>query len=166
MKSLFKMTALAACILCFASCNDDEVQAPEIEVTPAYLDGTWKLAEWNGAPLADGLYLYITFNRRERSYETYHNFDSMYARLVTGSFKVKEDKILGYVISGDYDYGNGDWSHEYIVSDRLGDAMVWTAKDDAGDEHRFVRCEKVPDQIVNEAKPDTEAGAAKRHLVF
>ena len=77
----------------------------------------------------------------------YHNFDSMYARLVTGSFNVEEDKELGYVISGDYDYENGDWTREYVVSDRLEDAMTWTAKDDAGDVHRFVRCEKVPDEI-------------------
>ena len=118
--------------------------------------------------MADGLYLYVTFNRRERTYEMYHNFDSMYARLVTGSFNVEEDKELGYVISGDYDYENGDWIHEYVVTDRLEDAMTWTAKDDAGDVHRFVRCEKVPDEIVDEAgtAPDTGAETAKFTVAF
>ena len=77
MKHLFKIALLASCLLCFAACDDDEPRIPEIEVTPAYLNGTWTLAEWNGAPLADGLYLYVTFNRRERTYEMYHNFDSM-----------------------------------------------------------------------------------------
>ena len=67
MKHLFKIALLASCLLCFAACDDDESRTPEIEVTPAYLNGTWTLAEWNGAPLADGLYLYITFNRRERT---------------------------------------------------------------------------------------------------
>lgn len=157
MKSVFKMMTLAACLFCFAACDDDDVQAPEIEVTPAYLNGTWTLAEWNGAPLADGLYLYVTFNRRERTYEMYHNFDSMYARLITGSYNIEEDDYLGYVISGDYDYGNGDWTHEYVVTDRLEDAMTWTAKDDAGDVHRFVRCEKVPDEIVDQVWTDSDA---------
>ena len=44
--------------------------------------------------------------------------------------------------------------------------MTWTAKDDAGDVHRFVRCEKVPDEIVDEAKFDTEADAVKLSVIF
>lgn len=166
MRHLFRIAALAASLLFLAACEEDETPAREIEVTPAYLNGTWILAEWNGVPLADGLYLYVTFNRRESTYEMYYNFDSMYARLVTGSFNVEEDKELGYVISGDYDYENGDWTREYVVSDRLEDAMTWTAKDDAGDVHRFVRCEKVPDEIVEEAKSDTKADAVKLSVIF
>ena len=109
MRHLFRIAALAASLLFLAACEEDETPAREIEVTPAYLNGTWILAEWNGVPLADGLYLYVTFNRRESTYEMYYNFDSMYARLVTGSYSIEKQKDLGYVVSGDYDYGNGDW---------------------------------------------------------
>lgn len=109
--------------------------------------------------MADGLYLYVTFNRRERTYEMYHNFDSMYARLVTGSYSIEKQKDLGYVVSGDYDYGNGDWTRQYVVTERTDESMTWTAEDDAGDVHRFVRCEKVPDEIVEEASGNVSASA-------
>lgn len=152
----FKFAAFAACLLCFASCDDDEAPIPEIEVTSAYLDGTWTLTEWNGAPLADGLYLYITFDRRERTYEMYHNFDSMYARFITGSYKIGKDDNLDFVISGDYDYGNGEWNNEYAVVARLDDEMVWTAKDSGADTQRFIRCIGIPDGIIAEAGADED----------
>ena len=66
MKNLFRLMALLACVCCLTSCDDgDEPAIPTLEVTPATLDGTWQLAEWNGQPLAEGLYCYITFSRRE-----------------------------------------------------------------------------------------------------
>lgn len=159
MRHLFRIAALAASLLFLAACEEDETPAREIEVTPAYLNGTWILAEWNGVPLADGLYLYVTFNRRESTYEKYYNFDSMYARLVTGSYSIEKQKDLGYVVSGDYDYGNGDWTRQYVVTERTDESMTWTAEDDAGDVHRFVRCEKVPDEIVEEASGNVSASA-------
>ena len=159
MRHLFRIAALAASLLFLAACEEDETPAREIEVTPAYLNGTWILAEWNGVPLADGLYLYVTFNRRESTYEMYYNFDSMYARLVTGSYSIEKQKDLGYVVSGDYDYGNGDWTRQYVVTERTDESMTWTAEDDAGDVHRFVRCEKVPDEIVEEASGNVSASA-------
>ncbi len=167
MKNIFKIMALATCLLCFAACDDgDDAPAPGLEVTPANLNGTWMLAQWNGAPLAEGLYLYITFNRREQTFEMYQKFDSMYARFIPGVFKIEKDDYLGAVISGEYDFGNGAWSHEYIVTDLLADSMTWTAKDDAGDVHKFVRCEKVPDEVVSEARPDVEAATVPAGFIL
>ena len=154
MKSIFKLMILAALSCSFSACsNDDEPTVPTLEVTTANLNGTWQLAEWNGQPLAEGVYCYIVFNRREQTFEMYQKFDSMYARYITGSFSIEKDPYLGSVISGVYDYGNGEWNHEYIVTDLLASgSMVWTAKDDETDVNKYVRCDEVPEEIVAEAR--------------
>ena len=129
MKNIFKLTALAVFLCCLVSCDDDEPIIPTLEVTPANLNGTWELSEWNGTPLAEGTYCYITFNRKEQTFEMYQKFDSMYARYITGSFSIKNDPYLGAVISGEYDFGNGEWNNKYIVTDLLeSGSMIWTAK--------------------------------------
>ena len=56
MKNIFKLTALAVFLCCLVSCDDDEPIIPTLEVTPANLNGTWELSEWNGTPLAEGTY--------------------------------------------------------------------------------------------------------------
>ena len=111
MKNIFKLMALFAFVLCFASCDDDEkVEIPALPVTAANLNGTWQLSEWNGQALAE-------------------------------------------VISGEYDFGNGDWNNDYIVTDLLeSGSMIWTVKDDDSDVNKYVRCEKVPESIIEEAK--------------
>ena len=62
MKNIFKLMALFAFLFCFSSCEDDEPVISTLEVTPANLEGTWKLAEWNGASLDEGTYCYVIFN--------------------------------------------------------------------------------------------------------
>ena len=93
MKNIFNLIALFAFVLCFTSCDDDEkTDIPTLPVTPANLNGTWQLAEWNGQSLAEGTYCSITFNRKEQTFEIYQKFDSMYARYITGDFSI--EKIL------------------------------------------------------------------------
>ena len=158
MKNIFNLIALFAFVLCFTSCDDDEkTDIPTLPVTPANLNGTWQLAEWNGQSLAEGTYCYITFNRKEQTFEIYQKFDSMYARYITGDFSIEKDPYLGYVISGEYDFGNGEWNNDYIVTDLLeAGSMIWTAKDDAGDVSKYVRCDEVPSKIVEEARAHTD----------
>lgn len=157
MKNIFKLMALFAFLFCFTSCDDDEPVIPILEVTPANLNGTWELSEWNGAPLAEGTYCYITFNRKEQTFEMYQKFDSMYARYITGNFSIEVDPYLGSIISGDYDFGNGDWNNKYIVTDLLeSGSMIWTAKDDENDVNKYIRCDKVPEEIIAEAKIDED----------
>ena len=61
MKTLFRIMTLFLTLFCFAGCDDDEEVLATLDVTAANLDGTWKLVEWNGAPLQEGSYCYITF---------------------------------------------------------------------------------------------------------
>ena len=62
MKNILKLMALFAFLLCFISCDEDEkAEIPTLPVTAANLNGTWQLSEWNGQPMAEGTYCYITF---------------------------------------------------------------------------------------------------------
>lgn len=152
MKTLFRMMALFMLLIGFTACEDDEETVSTLEVNYANLNGTWQLAEWNGKPLAEGTYCYITFVRKDKTYKLYQKFDSMYARCVTGTFTVENDDYLGYIISGDYDL-KGEWANSYIVTDLLpSGSMIWTVKDDYNDVSKYVRCDGVPSNILEEAK--------------
>ncbi|OKZ02368.1 MAG: hypothetical protein BHV65_04555 [Alistipes sp. 58_9_plus] len=119
MKRFLRFAALLSALALLGACDDDMYVTP-LEVTNNNIAGTWQLAEWNGAPLAEGSFVYIEFIRTE----------------------------LGAVIRGSYDYGAGDWAHRYIVTDFTETSMVWTAKDDRSDVQVFVRCDGIPDEVT------------------
>lgn len=162
MKNLFKTVFLFSLMFCLASCEDDfhsgsgsHSGGSGMDVTPANINGTWQLSEWNGAPLAEGTYCYVVFSRRERTFEIYQKFDSMYARYITGTYSIEDDSYKGYVISGVYDYDNGDWNNDYVVTDLLeSGSMVWTAVGDETDVCKYVRVDAVPDEIEEEARKE------------
>ena len=157
MKHIMKLFTLLAALLLttgFVSCSsdDDEPQEQSLPVTPANLDGVWQMTEWNGQPMAEGTYCYVVFHRRDNTMEMYDNLNSMYAHYTSGTFYVKQDPYLGYVINGTYDNGVGDWNQSYIVSQlyQSTGTMVWTAKDDTSDVFRYTRVSEVPAEIKKE----------------
>ena len=153
MKTLFRIMTIFLMLFCFAGCDDDKEEVlSTLDVTAANLNGTWKLVEWNGAPLQASSYCYITFSRKDKTYKMYDKFDSMYPNLKTGSFEIEKEKNLGYIISGDYDFGNGEWANSYIVTDLLATSMIWTIKDTPSDIQKFERCDRVPEEIENEVR--------------
>ena len=160
MKNLFKTIFLFSLMFCLASCEDDFHSGSHsggsgMDVTPANINGTWQLSEWNGAPLAEGTYCYVVFSRRERTFEIYQKFDSMYARYITGTYSIEDDPYKGYVISGVYDYDNGDWNNDYVGTDLLeSGSMGWTAVGDETDVCKYVRVDAVPDEIEEEAREE------------
>ena len=109
--------------------------------------------------MADGTYCYITFVRRDKTFEMYQKFDSMYARFLSGIFEIEKDTYLGYIISGKYNNSlGGRWNNSYIVTELLpAGTMIWTVKDDAGDVSKYVRCDGVPSKIVEEARKCCES---------
>ena len=159
MKYIIKLFTLLVAVLLttgFVSCSsddDDEPQEQSLAVTPANLDGVWQMTEWNnGQPMPEGTYCYVIFHRRDNTMEMYDNLNSMYAVHTTGSFNIKQDPYLGYVISGSYDNGVGDWNQSYIVSNLYqSGSMIWTAKNDASDVCRYQRVGEVPAEIKKEA---------------
>ena len=158
MKHIIKLFTLLAALLLttgFVSCSsdDDEPKEQSLAVTPANLNGAWKMTSWNnGQPMPEGTYCYVVFNRRDNTMDMYDNLNSMYAVHTTGSFKVEQDPYLGYVVSGSYDYNLGDWNQSYIVTNLYASgSMIWTAKDDASDVCRYELCDAVPSDIIKEA---------------
>ena len=76
MKTIFRFTLLALIATAFCACDDDKSYVAPLDVTPNNLAGTWQLAQWNGAPLAEGSYVYIEFIRKDQKYVMYQNLDS------------------------------------------------------------------------------------------
>ncbi len=56
-----------------------------------------------------------------------------------------------------YDYENGDWSHRYIIRDLYSDRMTWIATDDAGNVSVYVRCDGIPQEILDQYKDEIES---------
>lgn len=148
MKRFLKTMALML-VLVLASCTRDEETAPQqLEVTPNNISGIWTLSEVNGESLPDGLYCYIQFVRRDRSYTMYQKFDSMYPRRLTGSYEITKDEYKGYILSGKYDYGVGGWNNSYIVTSLFEDSMLLSVDAENGDVCKYVRCNEIPSDIV------------------
>lgn len=66
-----------------------------LEVTNNNIAGTWQLAEWNGAPLAEGSFVYIEFIRKDAKYVMYQNLDSFGTRKLTGPFRHRQRRRAG-----------------------------------------------------------------------
>jgi hypothetical protein len=62
-------------------------------VTYYTVDGAWQLVSWNEAPLAEGTLLYIDLDRKERRFEIWDNFNSMYPTMSSGSFLLSVDDM-------------------------------------------------------------------------
>lgn len=153
--TLLRVVFMLTLLFSLNSCSDsDEKQdiAPTLMPTPANIAGTWMLTQWNDAPLPQGTYLYISFNRRERSFTMYQKFDSMYARRITGIYSIEQESNEDYVISGVYDYGTGEWNNSYIITElSASGSMIWTAKENPADICVYTRCDAVPQEILDEA---------------
>lgn len=147
MRNLLKGAFYMMLAIALISCSDDEEYVePILDVTPNNIAGEWCLESWNDAPLAEGSYVYISFERADRTYTLYQNVDSAPARTLTGRYYITTDMELGAVIRGDYDFGVGEWTHRYVVKDLTAKSMIWIAKDNPDDVSVYVRCE-IPEQV-------------------
>lgn len=149
MKRIFKLVALTLFVAAFAACDDDKSYPdPGLEVSANNLAGTWQLAEWNGAPLAEGSYVYLELIRKDRLFKMYQNIDSFSPRLTTGRYALETISSVGTVIRGIYDNSlETEWKHRYIVRDLTAERMVWVATDDSEDIQVYVRAE-IPGDIT------------------
>ena len=152
MKRFILLTiSLLMASLSFVACDDEPVvpTEPQLEVTANNIAGEWQLSLWKGAPLAEGSYVYLSFDRRERTFCIYQNLDSFSTRELTGAFYIETDPELGAIIRGSYDYDRGDWAHRYVVTSLTANEMVWVAKDDTEDVSVYSRVE-IPAEVKGE----------------
>ena len=148
MKSI-KFFMIALCVLVASACDKNDLSQTEpvyLEVNANNISGQWELAEWNGAAMQEGTYVYLDIVRNDRTYTMYQNPDSFsdVPHVVTGSYFLETDPELGAIIRGNYDHDSGDWSHRYIIRDLTADEMTWVAKDDASFVQKFVRVSSIP----------------------
>lgn len=148
MKSI-KFFMIALCVLVASACDKNDLSQTEpvyLEVNANNISGQWELAEWNGAAMQEGTYVYLDIVRNDRTYTMYQNTDSFsdVPHVVTGSYFLETDPELGAIIRGNYDHDSGDWAHRYIIRDLTSDEMTWVAKDDASFVQKFVRISSIP----------------------
>ena len=153
MKRFLKTIALMLVLTGVFSCSPEEDLTPQsLEVTPNNISGVWKLADVNGQALPEGVYCYIEFVRRDRTVTMYQKFDSMYPRCITGVYSIEKDPYKGYVLSGEYDYGMGEWNNDYIVTSLYETTMTLTADNETGEISKYERCDEVPSDIIDSIK--------------
>ena len=145
-----KTIALMLVLTGVFSCSPEEDLTPQsLEVTPNNISGVWKLADVNGQALPEGVYCYIEFVRRDRTFTMYQKFDSMYPRCLTGSFSITKDEYKGYILDGKYDYGTGGWNNSYIVTSLFEESMLLTVDGENSEVCKYVRCSGVPADITD-----------------
>ena len=156
MKNILVYLMLAATFLLSACDKDEKMLEPSyLPVTYANIAGTWQLAEWNGVEMSEGRYCYLVIKRKadeetgKRALEIYTNIDSDKSHLLTSTYELEGDEDLGSIISGIYDHAAGFWNNSYLISELEADRMVWIVLEDAEDVSVYVRCEKVPEDIMN-----------------
>ena len=152
MKRFLKTIALMLVLTGVFSCSPEEDLTPQsLEVTPNNISGVWKLADVNGQALPEGVYCYIEFVRRDRTFTMYQKFDSMYPRTITGTFVLEDEddaNPMRAIISGTYHYGMGTWNHTYLISELTEEGtMLWTATDDETDVCLYQKCEELPEEV-------------------
>jgi hypothetical protein len=140
----------AALMLCSCVKNETEQSEPLVDVTPVNLAGVWMLTSFDdGATLQESDYVYICFDRSDRTYTIYQNIGTMYGEVKSGRYFVETDPMLGAVIRGNYgtdEYNFFDWSHRYIVELRA-TTMRWTATDDRQNVSVYTRVDALPEGL-------------------
>ena len=149
MNKITKILALAFMAVASMACN--KIEDPQgngsepLEVNTNNISGKWELVEWNGAPMAEGTYVYMDIERG-KTYTMYQNLDSFsdIPHVITGSYNLATDPELGAIIRGSYDHDNGDWAHRYIIKDLYVNEMLWVAKDYPAFTLMFARIASIP----------------------
>ena len=153
MKNILKMAMMLLFVCSFIACSDDENPEPQsLEVTPNNISGIWRLEELNGEAIPEGTFCYIEYVRSDRTFTIYQKFDSMYPRCITGVYSIEKDPYKGYILSGEYDYGMGEWNNDYIVTSLYETTMTLAADNETGEISKYERCDKVPSDILDSIK--------------
>lgn len=154
MKTFLRTIAILSVVACFASCSENAVECADetLDVTPHNISGYWVLTKFNGMDIPEGTYCYIEYIRKDRKFVMYQKFDSMYPRMITGVYSIENDKKKGYILSGIYDFGMGEWNNRYIVVELLADSMILKADAENSDICCYERCGGIPSDILEQAK--------------
>lgn len=149
MKKLLKLISVAMLLFAVSACESDKESTPgDLDVTYANISGTWKLTSWNGIEQTESPYMYLILDRKEHTFEMYHNMDSGKSQHTSGVYELtmKDERV---VVKGMYDFASGFWNHDYYVSGMTADQMTWTITDNANDVSVYTRCAAIPEDVLN-----------------
>lgn len=156
MKNRFRVILMAIVAVMLCGCEENTPEPPTfLEVTPNNIAGTWALESFDGVALHEGNYVYIEFVRKDRTYKMFQNTDSAYTRVLTGRYNIYTDSEAGSIIRGNYDYGQGDWSARYIVTELTEERMCWAPLNDPSSICVYIRSD-IPEDIYSAYVPDVE----------
>lgn len=149
MKNIFRFILCVMLTVGFTACSNDETPQVEVRsVNASYLNGSWSLSEIDGLPLGEGTYLYLRFDRTEKTFIMYHNLESMYSQRFTGSWSLTEDEDLGTLLTGEYDYDLGEWATYIATAPDLNTLRLVNLEDET-DVRVYTRCASIPEDIEN-----------------
>ena len=152
MKTFLKTIAILSVVICFGACsnNGDGFDTDGLEVTPYNISGYWKLTNFNGMDMPEGAYFYIEYKTKGKKFVMYENFKSMYPCTVTGTYSITKDRKKGSILSGEYDFGKGEWNNDYIVVELLEDFMLLKSDTENGEYCSYERCGGIPAEILEQ----------------
>ena len=147
MKTIFRFTLLALIETAFCACDDDKSYVAPLDVTPNNLAGTWQLAQWNGAPLAQAA-THTSSSSARPEVRRVPELRQLRRPQAHGTLRHRNRRGTGRHHLRHHDYSAGDWQHRYIVTDFSKTQMIWTAKDDRSDISVYERCDGIPEDIT------------------
>lgn len=143
-RSAIMLTVIAAFLA--VSCEKDEAPVVEyLEVNASNLHGNWTLESINGAPVQEGAYFYINFDRSGNEYTIWETMTSISSapNVDKGTFDIKTDPELGAYIRG-IDEVKEEWNDRYVVKDLTKTTMTWIGVNDPSFIQTFKRLDKIP----------------------
>lgn len=145
MKKIAKFAMVVVALMAVGCSEPDYSGASYLDVTPNNISGVWSLKNYdNGQELGEGTYYYIEFDRKDKTFESYDNLGSMEVVKNSGRYDIVTDGAA--VIRGTYDFGRGDWEHNYYVRNLTRDSMMWVAVDDESIVQIYERAE-LPEEL-------------------
>ena len=151
MKKITNFAIVMLCAVVALACTEKSGVVEEfLDVTPNNISGVWSMESYdNGHTLGEGVYYYIEFERKDKTFTSYDISGSMHTVKRSGRYDIYTDGAA--IIRGLYDYGQGDWEHRSYVRDLTKDRMVWVAVDDESIVQVYVRAE-LPEGLKEKPK--------------
>lgn len=136
----------AATMLMTVSCskvNPADEAEQLLEVNASNLHGKWALTSVNNAPVPDGAYFHINFNRSGEEFQIWNAMNSIPSSYdySEGTFKLYPDPELGVYIRG-IDNAGEEWGDCYVIKELTRNSMVWVGVNDPSFVQTFERINK------------------------
>ena len=123
-------TSMLLTVSCSKS-NPDEQKVIFLEVNASNLHGKWALATVNNAPVPEGAYFHINFNRSSEEFQIWNAMNSIPSSYdySEGIFKLYQEPELGVYIRGIDSVGE-EWNDLYVIKNLTQQSMIWVGVND------------------------------------